>query len=238
MEELWQREEFVSRLREVLEQKYHHLHPYHLRMHKGELSPDEVRGWILNRFYYQKNIPVKDALVLAKLPTREDRRKWLQRIIDHDGRQGDEGGIEAWLRLGEAAGLSRQYIQDDAHILPGARFAVDAYVNFCRLMPWREAVASSLTEMVAPTLVGKRIGIMEEHYPWVKREGLEYFRRRLEQAPRDAEHALELVIQSARSREDQENAVAALRFKCDVLWSLLDAVEHAYTRQGMKCPGN
>jgi pyrroloquinoline-quinone synthase len=205
-------------------------------MHEGALSADQLRGWILNRFYYQKNIPVKDALILSKLPSREDRRGWLQRIIDHDGRQGDEGGIEAWLRLGEAAGLTREHMLDDANILPGTRFAVEAYVNFCRLTPWRQAVASSLTELFAPDLVGKRIGVIEQHYPWVKREGLGYFRRRLEQGPRDAEHALELVIQSARSRDDQERAVAALRFKCDVLWSLLDAVEHAYTRQGLACP--
>ncbi len=236
MAELWSREEFIFCLRAVGDERYHDKHPFHVRMHNGELSPDELRGWILNRFYYQKNIPVKDALVLAKLPTREDRRKWLQRIIDHDGRQGDEGGIEAWLRLGEAAGMSRELMLYDANTLPAARFAVDAYVNFCRLMPWRQAVASSLTEMFAPTLVGKRIGVIEQHYPWVKREGLEYFRRRMEQAPRDAEHALELVITSARGREDQEKAVAALRFKCDMLWALLDAVEHAYTRQGVACP--
>lgn len=236
MAELWSREEFIFRLRTVGDETYHDKHPFHVRMHNGALSSDELRGWILNRFYYQKNIPVKDALVLAKLPSREDRRKWLQRIIDHDGRQGDEGGIEAWLRLGEAAGLSREVMLDDASILPAARFAVDAYVNYCRLMPWRQAVASSLTEMFAPTLLGKRIGVIEQHYTWVNREGLEYFRRRLEQAPRDAEHALGLVIQSARSREDQEKAVAALRFKCDVLWALVDAVEHAYTRQGVACP--
>jgi pyrroloquinoline-quinone synthase len=236
--ELWPPEEFVSHLRAVGDQKYHDKHPFHIRMHRGELGADELRGWILNRFYYQKNIPVKDAVILSKLPAREDRRQWLQRIIDHDGRQGDEGGIEAWLRLGEASGLTREQLLTAENILPGVRFAVDAYVNFCRLMPWRQAVASSLTELFAPDLVGKRVRVIEQHYPWVKREGLEYFRRRLEQAPRDVEHALELVIKTARSREEQEQAVAALRFKCDVLWALLDAVEHAYTRQGVACPGH
>jgi pyrroloquinoline-quinone synthase len=234
--DLWPREEFISYLRAVGERRYHDKHPFHIRMHEGALSAGELRGWILNRFYYQKNIPVKDALILSKLPTREDRRQWLQRIIDHDGRQGDEGGIEAWLRLGEAAGLTREQMLSDENILPGVRFAVDGYVNFCRLMPWRQAVASSLTELFAPELVGKRIGVIEQHYPWVKREGLDYFRRRLEQAPRDVAHALDLVVRSDRSREDQERAVAALRFKCDVLWALLDAVEHAYTRQGAECP--
>ena len=237
MDSLWSRDEFVGRLRAVLEAKYHHKHPFHLRMHQGELSQEELRGWILNRFYYQKNLPVKDALIISKLPTREDRRLWLQRIIDHDGRQGDEGGIEAWLRLGEAAGLSREQMADDRNILPGARFAVDAYVNFCRLMPWWLAVASMLTELFAPTLVAKRIDVILEHYPWVKPEGLEYFRRRLVQAPRDAEHALGLVIQAARTRAEQEQAVAALSFKCDVLWSLVDAVEAAYSRKDSNpCP--
>src|SRR5262249_29092148 len=197
-------------------------------MHEGGLNQDQFRGWILNRFYYQKNIPVKDAIVLSKLPTREERRKWLQRIIDHDGRQGGEGGIEAWLHLGEAAGLSREEMLDEHRILPGVRFAVDGYVNFCRLKSWREAVASSLTEIFAPDLVTKRIGVIEKHYPWVKPEGLEYFRHRLNQAPRDVDHALELVIRSARTREDQEKAIAALNFKCDVLWSLMDAIERSF----------
>src|SRR5215472_8462356 len=232
MAELWSREEFICCLRTVGDQKYHDKHPFHIRMHQGALSADELRGWILNRFYYQKNIPVKDALILSKLPTREDRRQWLQRIIDHDGRQGDEGGIEAWLRLGEAAGLTREQMLNEENILPSARFAVDAYVNFCRLMPWRQAVASSLTELFAPDLVGKRIGVIEQHYPWVKPQGLDYFRARLTQAPRDANHALGLVLKAAVTRVDQQNAVDAVSFKCDVLWALLDAVEHAYTRQG------
>lgn len=228
MSEAWPRQEFVRRLREVGERKYHDRHPFHLRMHAGTLSENQVRGWILNRFYYQKNIPVKDALVLAKLPTREDRRRWLQRIIDHDGRDGNEGGIEAWLRLGEAAGLSPADLLDEASVLPGARLAVDGYVNFCRLKPWPEAVAASLTELFAPDLVAKRIEVFEKHYPWVKPWGLDYFRWRLGQAPRDADHALDLVVRNARRREEQEKAVAALRFKCDVLWALLDAIQGGY----------
>jgi pyrroloquinoline-quinone synthase len=227
MEAPWLEPEFVSRLRGVLELKYHDKHPFHLRMHQGGLSVEELRCWILNRFYYQKNIPVKDALILAKLPSREDRREWLRRIIDHDGRQGDEGGIEAWLRLGEASGLDRSAMLDDRHILPGVRFAVDAYVNFCRLKPWPETVASSLTELFAPDLVGKRIGVIEKYYPWVKPEGLDYFRARLTQAPRDADHALRLVLKTALTREHQQKAVDAISFKCDVLWSLVDAVELA-----------
>jgi len=228
MAALWDAEEFVRRLRAVGEAKYHDKHPFQIRMHEGRLSQDQFRGWVLNRFYYQKSIPVKDSLVLSKLPTREDRRKWLRRIIDHDGREGNEGGIEAWLSLGEAAGLAREELLDEQHILPGVRFAVDSYVNFCRLNSWREAVASSLTEIFAPDLVAKRIEVIEKHYPWVKPEGLKYFRQRLNQAPRDVHHALDLVVRSARTRDDQEKAIAALDFKCDVLWSLLDAVERAF----------
>lgn len=224
----WAREEFLCQLRAVGEQKYHDKHSFHVRMHEGRLSRSQVRGWILNRFYYQRNIPVKDAIIVSKLPSREDRRKWLQRIIDHDGREGAEGGIEAWLRLGEAAGLSREEMMDERRILPGVRFAVDGYVNFCRLKPWPEAVAASLTELFAPDLVARRIEVFERHYPWIKSEGLEYFRRRLGQAPRDADHALELIVGWARTREDQEKAVAALSFKCDVLWSLLDAIQTGF----------
>jgi len=231
MEAPWSEQELVSRLRGVLAARYHDKHPFHVRMHRGELSVDELRAWILNRFYYQQNIPIKDALVLAKLPTREDRREWLKRIIDHDGLQGEEGGIDAWLRLGEAAGLDRSEMLDASRILPGVRFAVDAYVNFCRLKPWPETVASSLTELFAPDLVGRRIEVIREHYPWVKTEGLEYFRARLKQAPRDADHALRLVLKTALTRADQQRALDAVSFKCDVLWCLLDAVEGAFSRK-------
>lgn len=227
MQEVWSKDELIGRLKAVGAAKYHNLHPFQLRMNEGRLTPEQLRRWVLNRFYYQKNIPIKDAIILSKLPTREDRRLWLTRIIDHDGRQGQEGGIEAWLSLGEAAGLSREEMLDDSAVLPGVRFAVEGYVNFCRLKPWPEAVASSLTEIFAPDLVAKRIGVIEKFYPWVKPEGLRYFHQRLDQAPRDVDHALELVIRSAKTRHDQELAIAALNFKCDVLWSLLDAIDGA-----------
>lgn len=229
MQQLLSSDEFVERLRDVGEAKYHDKHPFHIRMHEGKLNKDQFRGWILNRFYYQENIPVKDAIILSKLPTREDRRIWLQRIIDHDGRQGNEGGIDAWLRLGEAVGLSREEMVGRHHILPGVRFAVDSYVNFCRLKSWREAVASSLTEIFSPDLISKRIEVIEKYYPWVAPEGLQYFRHRLNQAPRDVDHALDLVIRSTRTRDEQDEAIAALNFKCDVLWSLLDAIERSFS---------
>lgn len=228
MSEPWSNEQFMAQLRKVGESRYHDKHPYHVRMHEGKLSPKQVRGWVANRFYYQKNIPVKDALILSKLPSREDRRDWIQRIIDHDGRGDDEGGIEAWVRLGEAVGIPREEMLDERHVLPAVRFAVDAYVNFCRLRPWPEAVASSLTELFAPTLVSSRIGVFEKLYPWIRPEGLEYFRARLHQAPRDADQGVGLVMRECKTRKEQEAAVAALSFKCDVLWALLDALSLAY----------
>lgn len=200
-------------------------------MHRGELSRDELKGWILNRFYYQKNLPIKDALILAKLPSREDRRIWLQRIIDHDGRSNGDGGIEAWLRLGEAADLSTREMLADENVAAGVKFAVDSYVNFCRLQPWLIAVASSLTELFAPELVKHRIAVIERHYHWVKSDGLDYFRKRLTQAPRDAEHALNLVLSNSITADQQREAVAALHFKCDVLWGMLDAIDSKTAKQ-------
>ena len=221
----WSRDEFVRRLRNVLERRYHHLHPFNRRMHEGELSRDELQLWVANRFYYQINIPIKDALILSNCPEPEVRRAWIQRIIDHDGRPGEEGGIEAWLRLGHAMGVSREDLLTQRRLLPGVRFAVDGYVTFCRSQPWLEAVAASLTELFAPLIVQERLAAMLSHYRWVDPDGLQYFKNRLSQAPRDAEHALALVTERLRTREQQERAVAALEFKCDVLWCLLDAVE-------------
>jgi len=221
----WSRDEYVGRLRGVLERRYHHLHPFNQRMHRGELSRDELQLWVANRFYYQVNIPVKDALILANCPEPDVRRQWIQRIIDHDGRPGEEGGIEAWLRLGEAMGMRREDMLGHRRLLPGVRFAVDAYVSFCRTRPWLEAVAASLTELFAPLIVQERLAAMLAHYTWVDAGGLQYFKNRLTQAPRDAEHALALVTERLRARDEQDRAVAALEFKCDVLWCLLDAVE-------------
>jgi pyrroloquinoline-quinone synthase len=216
---------FVRRLRAVLERRYHHLHPLNQRMHRGELSREELQLWVANRFYYQINIPVKDALILANCPERAVRQQWIQRIIDHDGRPGEEGGIEAWLRLAEAMGVERTELVAQRRLLPGVRFAVDAYVEFCRSRPWLEAVAASLTELFAPVIVKERLAAMLSHYRWVDPAGLEYFRNRLHQAPRDAEYALALVTERLRSPDEQARAVAALEFKCDVLWGLSDAVE-------------
>lgn len=220
-------DELKQRFRDVLEHKYHHLHPFNQQMHRGELSERQLRAWISNRFYYQQNIPVKDSLLMSKLPTRH-RRVWIRRVTTHDGTQDDEGGLEAWIALGEAAGLEREALLDNRDVLPGVRFAVDAYVNFVRDEPWLDGVASSLTELFAPLIMKDRTVAFEEHYGWISPEGLQYFRNRLQQAPKEAEHAMAIVQEHATDEASQERVVAALSFKCDVLWSLLDSIVVVY----------
>lgn len=223
-------EEFVEALR-AQSQRYHDSHPFHQRMNQGLLSRRQIQGWVANRYYYQQAIPRKDAAILANCPDREVRRHWIRRILDHDGTQGTEGGIEAWLRLGEAVGLSRDEVRDERHVVPGVRFAVDAYVTFARTKPWVEAVASSLTELFAPDLMAERLAAFERYYTWIDRDGLAYFRARLTQAPRDSELALQVTTERCRTLQEQERAVAALSFKCDVLWSIMDGIDHAYADQ-------
>ncbi len=220
----WTADEFTERLRSVGHSSYHDKHPFHQQMNEGTLSRDQIRLWAANRFYYQKNLPIKDALVLARCPVREVRRVWVQRILDHDGRGDDPGGIEKWLRLGEAVGLSREELDEDRLLLPGVRFAVDAYVQFVASHHWTEGVASSLTELFAPGLMATRLAAFEKHYPWIEREALQYFSARLSQAPRDSDHGLSVVLEYCRTREQQEAAVAALKSKCDILWAQLDAI--------------
>ena len=227
-------EGFIGALR-TQSQRYHSRHPFHAMMNEGRLGRRQIQGWVANRFYYQENIPRKDAAILANCPDRGVRRRWIQRILDHDGTADGEGGIEAWLRLGEAAGLTREEMWDERHIVPGVRFAVDAYITFARTRPWVEAVASSLTELFAPDLMAERLAAFERFYTWIDPAGLAYFRARLTQAPRDSEHALEVVTEHCRTPDEQARAVAALSFKNDVLWSMLDAIDRAYsggTRQG------
>jgi len=223
----WSREEFEAQLR-AQGSAYHIHHPYNVLLNTGAANREQIRGWVANRFYYQQNIPRKDAAILANCPDLEVRRRWIRRIVDHDGTAAGEGGIEAWLRLGEAVGLTREEVEDGRHLVPGARFAVDAYVTFARTRPWVEAVASSLTELFAPDLMAERLAAFEHHYTWIEPGGLAYFRARLEQAPRDSEHALEVVTRYCRSVQDRAGAVAALSFKCDVLWSVMDAIDRAY----------
>jgi pyrroloquinoline-quinone synthase len=219
-------DEFVAALREQ-SRRYHDQHPFHRRMNEGVLGREQIRCWVANRFAYQAAIPRKDAAILANCPDRQVRRRWIRRIHDHDGTIDGEGGIEAWLRLGEAVGLGREEMEDQRHVVPGVRFAVDAYVTFARTRPWVEAVASSLTELFAPDLMAERLAAFERHYTWIDPQGLTYFRARLTQAPRDSAHALEVVTEHCRTPEQQAAALAALSFKCDVLWSMLDAIDRA-----------
>jgi pyrroloquinoline-quinone synthase len=186
---------------------------------------------VANRFYYQRSIPIKDAAIVSNCPIREVRRIWLHRISDHDGLREGEGGIETWLRLGEACGMRRAELLDERHVLPGVRFAVDAYVNLARTRPWPIAIASSLTELFAPDLMAERLAAFEKHYTWVAATGLDYFRGRLTQARVDSDQGLALTLQYCDTRGMQEQAVAALSFKCDVLWSMLDAMTAAYAPQ-------
>ena len=220
----WGKEEFVERLQEVGARAYHDRHPFHLLMNAGQLDRKTLRLWVTNRFYYQRNIPVKDAAILSNCPVREVRQGWIRRILDQDGHGGEEGGIEKWIRLGIACGLTREEMVSGHCVLPAVRFAVDAYVNFARMQPWPIAVASSLTELFAPGLMSSRLEAFGKYYPWIVPDGLDYFRARLTQARADAEFALSITLRYCGERNLQEAAVEALGFKCDVLWSMLDAV--------------
>jgi pyrroloquinoline-quinone synthase len=222
--EVLDREQFLARLNEVGTHSYHHLHPFHVRMNAAELDKNSIQLWVANRFYYQRNIPLKDAAILANCPLREVRQTWIKRIIDHDGTTEHEGGIEKWIRLGIASGLSSEAMKDERHVRPGVRFAVDAYVNFARTQPWPIAIASSLTELFAPDLMATRLDVFQNHYTWIAPDGLDYFRTRLIQAREDSEFALEVTLKYCADRKMQEAAINALSFKCDVLWSMLDAL--------------
>jgi len=221
----WDHQEFTERLREIGTRRYHHIHPFHQAMNEGKLSAEAIRVWVANRFYYQRNIPIKDAAILSNCPLREVRRLWLHRIVDHDGAEEGKGGIEAWLKLGEACGLSREELWNESHLAPSARFAVDAYVTFARTKPWPVAIASSLTELFAPDLMANRLAAFQKYYTWVKPWGFDYFQTRVTQARIDSEEGLRLTLQYCDTPALQEQAVQALSFKCDVLWALLDAIE-------------
>lgn len=233
---LWSAKEFTRRLRAVGEEGYHDKHPFHVLMHEGKLTKRQLQAWIENRFYYQAIIPKKDSAIMAKVDDPAVRRAWIQRIIDHDGTREGEGGIHKWLVLAEAAGLRREDVENFRFVLPGVRFAVDAYLTFVQSHALLEAVASSLTELFAPTLMSRRLPAFEEHYPWVQKEGLQYFRSRLIQAPRDVEYGLDYVLTHCTTPEQQERAVAVLTLKCHILWSLLDAVYFAYVSPGWLPP--
>jgi pyrroloquinoline-quinone synthase len=230
-------EQLEAELRHIGATRYHSLHPFHRLLHGGELNLGQVQAWALNRYYYQSRIPAKDATLMARLPTAELRRAWRCRIEDHDGTGPGTGGIERWLKLATGVGLEREYVESTEGLLPGTRFAVDAYVNFVRDRTLLEAIASSLTELFSPGIISERVSGMLRNYSFITPETLAYFTPRLTQAPRDSDFALAYVKEHARTPEQQEAALAALRFKCDVLWSQLDALHFAYVAPGFIPPG-
>ena len=220
--------EFIEWLRREGESRYHDRHPIHVLMHQGKLSREQLQQWVLNRYYYQTRIPIKDAIILSKSEDPAFRRAWIRRIHDHDGNEPGEGGLALWLRLAEGVGLSRAEVEGLGSVLPGVKFACDAYVSLVRERSLLEAVASSLTEFFAPDLMSRRIQAWQEHYPWVDGEMLAYFRARVPRARFDSEEAIAFVVASATSYELQELCVAALIRKTEILWHLLDCVQHAY----------
>jgi pyrroloquinoline-quinone synthase len=229
-------EELRARLRQVGEERYHHQHPFHLLMHEGKLSRGQLQAWVLNRYYYQSRIPIKDAIILSRSDDTEFRRAWRKRVLDHDGDNSPEGGIERWLQLAEATGLSRERVISCAEVLPGVRYAVEAYIELVKNRSLLEAVASSLTELFSRDLISLRMDALRRHYPWLA-DGLAYFEARLDQAPADAQFAFAFVAEHARSGAEQEKAIAALREKCEILWAQLDAVYYAYVQPGWPPPG-
>jgi pyrroloquinoline-quinone synthase len=223
----WTLQEFEKKIR--AKEKYYHInHEFHILMNSGKLDKPAIQGWVANRFYYQVAIPVKDAAIMSNCWDRDVRRHWIQRIIDHDGTQGDEGGIEAWLQLGEAVGLKRKELWSHKHLLPGVKFAIDAYINFAKQKPWQVAASSSLTELFAPKIHQKRLDKWPEYYPWIDKKGYAYFRKRLTEARRDVQHGLDITLGYYQTRAEQEEMLNVLQFKLDVLWTMLDCMWMAY----------
>ena len=218
---------FVARLRDEGARRYHDEHPFHRAMHEGRLSRAALQAWVANRWYYQTRIPIKDALILSKSEDPRFRRMWLHRIVDHDGAADGEGGLALWLRLGRAVGLDEGELTNLRRVLPGVRFACDAYVSLVREASLVEAVASSLTELLAPDLMQRRIAAWERHYPWIGADALAYFRARVPRARGDADEAMAFVVEHARTAELQDRCVAALVKKTEILWHLLDCVSAA-----------
>ena len=230
-------DQLEAAIRQVGAERYHDKHPFHALLHGGRLNKGQVQAWALNRYCYQAGVPRKDAALMSRVTDRELRREWVHRILDHDGASGEEGGIERWLVLTDALGLQRDYVISMEGALPATRFAVEAYVNFVRERSLLEAVASSLTELFAPSIHKQRIAGMLENYDFIGERAMQYFRRRLDQANRDADFALNYVKRNALTPGTQGAPVAAVRFKCNVLWAQLDALHHAYVSPGLIPPG-
>ena len=230
-------DEFEARLRQIGAERYHNLHRFHRRLHTGQCTYEEVQAWALNRYYYQAMIPIKDATILTRMTDTEDRRQWRKRIEDHDGLREGDGGIERWLKLTGSLGFPRDYVTSTQGILPGTRFAVEAYTEYCRSRSLLQAVASSLTELFSPAIISERVAGMLAHYDFVSKDTLAYFSQRPPQAERDSRFALDYVKAHARTAETQAAVLAALEFKCDVLWAMLDALYSAYVAPKQIPPG-
>ncbi|MGC1094690.1 MAG: pyrroloquinoline-quinone synthase PqqC, partial [Pseudolabrys sp.] len=234
---LLSREELEAALRDIGARRYHRLHPFHTLLHGGKCTRGQVQAWALNRYYYQAMIPIKDATLIARCEDSAVRREWRSRLVDHDGEREGDGGIARWLKLTDGLGLDRDYVTSLQGLLPGTRFAVEAYVRFVRDKTLLEAIASSLTEMFSPVIISERMAGMLENYDFVTRETLSYFDKRPPQAERDADFALNFVKRNARTPEQQQAVLAALEFKCTVLWAMLDALYHAYVAPKQVPPG-
>jgi pyrroloquinoline-quinone synthase len=229
-------EELRARLLALGPERYHHRHPFHQRMHEGQLTRGQLQAWALNRYYYQSRIPMKDAIILSRSEDTEFRKAWRKRIVDHDGDAVSAGGIQRWIKLAEASGLDRAQVERGEGILPATRYAVNEYLSLVRDRTFLEAVASSLTELFSKDLISLRMDRMRQHYPWLA-GGLDYFEARLTQAPEDAAFAIQYVQQNATTRTQQELAIQALGDKCDILWAQLDALYFAYVQPGWPPPG-
>jgi len=229
-------QEFHARLRQVGAECYHHRHPFHLKMHEGELTRAQLQAWALNRYYYQAKIPIKDALILSRSNDPAFRVAWRKRIVDHDGGGSAPGGIEKWIRLAEATGLTREQVVSESEVLPGVRYAVEGYLHLVSQKTFFEAVASSLTEMFSRDLISLRLDALRVHYPWLEK-GFDYFTARLTQAPEDVDFALAWVTDHATTEDLQLQAIAALREKCAILWAQLDAIDYSYVSPGLVPPG-
>ncbi len=237
MSDLMTPEQLEGALREVGAARYHDRHPFHLLMNEGALTRGQLQAWAVNRAYYQSMIPVKDATIVSRTTDVALRRVWRQRLVDHDGEAGDRGGIDRWLRLCEDLGLERDYVASLQGVLPATRFAVQAYIRFCGERSLLEAIASSLTELFSPHTITARMSAMLARYEFISGDSLAYFERRVTQAPRDAGFALAYVKEHACTPEQQRAVLAALEFKCDVLWAQLDALHFAYVEPKLSPPG-
>ena len=237
MSGLLSRAQLEAALRRIGEERYHHLHPFHHLLNGGGLAKGQVQAWALNRYYYQRMIPLKDAAIVSRMDDAGLRREWRQRIVDHDGNSDEDGGLRRWLALTDGLGLDRAYVTSTDGVLPATKFAVEAYLHFVREKSLLEAVASSLTELFSPLAIGARVRGMLENYDYITPEILAYFDKRPEQATRDSDFALAYVLDNARRPDQQQDALRALTFKCDVLWAQLDALHQAYVAPGTPPPG-